>query len=365
MLTWVEISKNNLLYNIRQFKTLVTDSEFWPVVKSNAYGHGIKEIVSFLASNDDVSGFMVANLDEALAIKDLSNKPIIVLSYFDLEDNKILSNLDSQISLPVYDLDAIGRLAKMDNKFYLNVKVDTGTSRLGFRPEQLKGAIEKIEAADNLKVYSIFSHYAQSEAVDKEFTLKQLETFNNLTKDYKHYKRHTACSAASITLPASRGDIMRVGISFYGLWPSRATFSFGQDNHFDLKPILSWKTKVVQVKKLKKGDTIGYNRTYQCPKNCQIAVLPIGYNEGYDRLLSNQGEVLIKGRRCKIRGNICMNLSMVEIPEGLDIKVGETVTLIGSDQGENISTEELADKCQTINYEMVTRINPHIKRFLV
>lgn len=365
MLTWVEINKNNLLYNIKQFRNLAPDSQFWPVVKSNAYGHGLKDIVTELGSNEDISGFMVASLDEALNIKDLTNKPIVVLSYFDLEDSKILDNLDAQISLPVYDFDTIDYLAKLNNKFYLNVKVDTGTSRLGFRPADLAIAISKIEKAANLNVYSIFSHYAESESADQNFTKEQLKVFNNLTKDYKKYKLHTACSAATISLPEARGNMIRVGIGFYGLWPSKATADRAEKNNFDLKPILSWKTKVVQVKNLQKGDTIGYNRTYKCTNDCHIAVLPIGYNEGYDRLLSNQGEVLILGQRCKIRGNICMNLSMVEIPEHLDIKIGEVVTLLGSDQSENISAEEIAVKCQTINYEVVTRINPQIKRILV
>lgn len=364
MLTWIEINKNNLLHNIGQFKNLAPNSEFWPVVKSNAYGHGLKEIVSFLSDHKDVDGFMVASLEEALFIKDLSKKPIIILSYFDLEDLKSLEKLDSRISLPVYDFDTILALSKINNNFSLNVKIDTGTSRLGFRKEDLPQAIEKIESLDNLNVYSIFTHYAESESEDQLFTRQQLETFNNLTKDYKKYKLHTACSAASITLPEARTDMIRVGIAFYGLWPSHDTKEKAWQINMDLKPVLSWKTKVIQIKQLKKGDTIGYNRTYKCDKDCRIAVLPIGYNEGYDRSLSNKGEVLIGGLRCPVRGNICMNLTMVEIPESLDIKAGEEVVLLGQEK-DIISAEELAIKCQTINYEIVTRINPYIKRIVI
>jgi alanine racemase len=132
-----------------------------------------------------------------------------------------------------------------------------------------------------------------------------------------------------------------------------------------LQPLLTWKTKVIQIKQLKKGASIGYNRTYKCVKDCKIAVLPIGYNEGYGRLLSNSGEVLIKGQRCPIRGNICMNLSMVEIPDDLDIQIGEIVTLIGTDSGQNISVDDIAKKCQTINYEIVTKIKYSLPRMLI
>jgi len=362
MLTWIEINKNNILHNIRQFKSLAPHSELWPVVKSNAYGHGLEEIVRYLSNNEDISGFMVVNLDEAIQIKDLTSKPIIVLSYFDLEGKEALENLDSRISLPVYTLETIEQLSKLNNKFSLNVKIDTGTSRLGFTKAEFSQAIEKIKNIDSLSIYSIFTHYAESEAEDKTFTRKQLQEFQEVTKDFKEYKLHSACSAASISLPESQADIIRVGLSFYGLWPSQATKKIANIN---LLPIMTWKTKIIQVKNLKKGDTIGYNRTYQCTSDCQIAVLPVGYNEGYDRSLSNKSEVLINGIRCKIRGNICMNLSMIEIPNGLDVKVGDVVTLLGEDNKENISVEELADKCQTINYEIVTRINSNIKRIIL
>jgi alanine racemase len=364
-LTWIEINKKNILHNIRQFKNLAPNSEFWPVVKSNAYGHGSQEIVKFLADNEDVSGFMVANLDEALDIKNLTKKPIIVLSYFDREDVDSLKKVDSQISLPVYDLDTVDYLDSLKQEFLLNIKIDTGTARLGFKIEDTKEAIKYIETKKNLNIFSIFTHYAESEEEDQKFTKEQLEIFNKLTKDYKKYKLHSACSAASISLPESQGDIIRVGLSFYGLWPSEATRRKAWTSQLCLQPLLAWKTKVIQVKKVRKGDSIGYNRTYKCTEDCQIAVLPLGYNEGYDRLLSNKGEVLINGQACKIRGNICMNLTMVEIPDGLDVEVGEVVTLLGTDSDQKISAEDIASHCQTINYEIVTRINPSLERRIV
>lgn len=365
MLTWIEISKKNILHNIRQFKNLAPNSEFWPVVKSNAYGHGSQEIVEFLKDNKDVAGFMVANLDEALTIKELTKKPIIVLSYFDKEDTETLKQVDQQISLPIYDLETIEYLESLNKEILVNIKIDTGTSRLGVKIADTKNIISKIEVTKNLKIFSIFTHYAESETEDQIFTKKQLKTFQEITKDYKKYKLHSACSAATIALPESQRDIIRIGLAFYGLWPSPATKARAWTTQLDLRPLMTWQTKVIQIKQLKTGDSVGYNRTYQCQQDCQIAVLPIGYNEGYDRLLSNQGEVLIRGQKCKVRGNICMNLTMVEIPKGLEVKVGELVTLLGTDSDQNVSADDLAEQCQTINYEIVTRINPNLIRKIV
>jgi len=307
----------------------------------------------------------VANLEEALTIKNLTKKPIMVLSYFDLSDHFSLEKVDSQISLPVYDIDTINQLASLNRDFLLNVKIDTGTARLGFSQDQVRSAIDQVEKSKHLKIFSLFTHYAESEAEDQTFSKKQLADFQKITKNYKKYKIHSACTAASISLPLAQSNIIRAGLGFYGLWPSQVTKKRADQLAIDLRPLLSWKTKIVHIKQLKKGDSIGYNRTYRCKDDCQLAVLPIGYNEGYDRSLSNNSAVLISGQRYPVRGNICMNLTMVEIPKSLEVKVGEVVTLIGQDGGEKITVEELADYCQTINYEIVTRINPNLKRAII
>src|SRR3989339_1112339 len=154
-LTWLEINKTNILHNIGQFKKLAPHSQIWPVVKSNAYGHGLKEIVAYLSEHDDIGGFMVANLEEALTIKNLTKKPIMVLSYFDLSDHFSLEKVDSQISLPVYDIDTINQLASLNRDFLLNVKIDTGTARLGFSQDQVRSAIDQVEKSKHLKIFSL------------------------------------------------------------------------------------------------------------------------------------------------------------------------------------------------------------------
>ncbi len=362
MLTWLEINKKNLEYNLKQFKILAPYSEIWPVIKSNAYGHGFKNIAYLLNKNKDVSGFMVVNLDEGIELKELTNKPIIVLSYFDKEDHR-LKNVDN-ISLPIYDLNTaqfLNNLGQKRNKKYsINIKIDTGISRLGLRVEEAEEVIKKIVKKEYLKINSLYTHYAESESADQSFTVTQYKLFKKIVDKF-NLKSHSVCSAACISQSQAQSNIIRLGISLYGLWPSEATRKRGEEKKIELKPVLTWKTKVIQIKKIKKGESIGYDRTYKVNKDTKIAVLPIGYNEGYDRSLSNKSFVIIKDKKYPVRGNICMNLIMVEI-NNTNISVGEEVILLGNSKSKNIKVEELAKKARSINYEIITRINSSIKR---
>lgn len=368
MLTWLEINQKNLQHNLQQFKNILADSALWPVVKSNAYGHGLVEIVSLLDKDSNVDGLAVVNLDEALELNTLSSKPIMVLSYFEQDEEK-LKNLASNISLPVYTLEQAEYLdalaAKYSKKFTVNIKIDTGTGRLGFSLAEAESMINKVLAKANLQVNSIFSHFAESESDKTDFTKQQLAAFKDLSAKFPQIKKHIACSAATVNQSESRADLVRLGLSLYGLWPSEATKYQGYLAKLCLKPVLTWKTKIIQVKKVSAGQTIGYNRTYTCQEDCQIAVLPVGYNEGYPRSLSNEAFVLYRGKKYPVRGNICMNLMMVELPDDLSLKEGEEVVLLGRDEDSEISAEELASLAGTINYEIVTRINSKLPRIII
>lgn len=361
MITWIELNKNHLAHNIKQFKKITPQSEIWPVVKSNAYGHGLDQIVSLLNNNNDVAGLMTVNLEEAIALTKITTKSLIVLSYFDKVEEQLKIASDKKIILPIYDLATAEYLNSLAYKFLINIKIDTGTSRLGFRAEEALGVIKKIEKLENLEIISLFTHFAESENDDQTFTDQQVEKFNNITDQFPQYKKHAACSAASFSQPTAQGDIIRLGVSLYGLWPSEETKQRGKEKDVELKAVLSWKTKIIQIKDLKAGETVGYNRTWQADKDIKIAILPIGYNEGYDRLLSNKAQVIIKNKKYPVRGNICMNLSMIELPQDTDIEVGGVVTLLG----EEIRVEEIAEWSQTINYEVVTRINSNLPRIII
>lgn len=361
-ITWLEINKKNLLHNIRQFRQIAPKSELWPVVKSNAYGHGVSEVVDILKDNSDVSGFMVASLEEAMVIKNMTKKPIMVLSYFDRDDIELLKKVYSQISLPVYDFDTIDYLDDLKLDLNVNLKIDTGTSRLGFSYDVAEEAKKHLLGKKNLNLNSIFTHYAESEAEDQTFTKEQLSKFKQISKGYK---AHSACSAASIALPEAQADIIRLGLSLYGMWPSEVTKRRGWMLQVCLQPVLTWKTKIIQIKDIKKGDSVGYNRTYKLKEDAKLAIIPVGYNEGYSRALSNKSEVIIKGQKYPIRGNICMNMSMLELPVDSDIEVGDIVTLLGEDGGYRVSADDLARHAETINYEVTTKINSSLLRKIV
>ncbi len=367
--SFIEINRANLLHNLKQFKTMAASAEIWPVIKSNAYGHGLLEIGTILNTEALVAGFMVVNLTEAKLLRQQTQKPIMVLSYFDSLASEIKWAIDKKISLPIYDLETaklINDIAKQNNQVaVVNIKIDTGTGRLGVRAEEAVAFIKQIAALSSLNIFSLYSHLAESESDNLDFSKEQVARFLEICNQFPQYKKHIACSAASISLDSARFDIIRLGLSLYGLWPSAATKLRAKLQGLELKPVLSWQTSIIQIKKIKAGESIGYNRTYVAKNDCQIAILPVGYFEGYTRALSNKSRVLINGVSCPVRGNICMNLMMVELAQGQDFKVGDWAYLIGGQGEQVVSVEELAEQAATINYEIIARLNPNIFRKII
>lgn len=367
-LTCIEINSRNLQHNLRQFKNIAPQSELWPVVKSNAYGHGLLEVLSLLNDNSDVAGLACVNLDEALQIAKSSQHKIMVLSYFDFDELKIKQAIEQKIILPVYSSESFRYLqslaAELHTQIEVMVKIDSGTNRLGFKAEDEK-LVAEIMSAENFLVHSLYTHFAESEIANLDFSQEQLKYLKNYQAKYPRVKFHSACSAAAIAIPEARLDIVRLGLALYGLWPSTATQERGQKQAMDLRPVLSLKTKIIQIKKIQAQESVGYNRTFVADEDCSIAILPMGYYEGWPRILSNKGSVLINGQSCQIVGNICMNLTMVRLAEGLEVKVGDEVVLIGHSGMEYLSADQQASEAKTISYEIVTRLNADIPRIII
>lgn len=376
-LTWLEISKSSLIHNLKQFKRLVGDkTQLMAVVKSNAYGHDLVECAEiFEKAGADWLG--VVNLDEALALKRASvRKPVMVLSYFNTSTDSLkhlLQAVKKGVRLPIYDLKTakwLSRIAlKAHKTAHLHVKIDTGTSRLGVLPRESVGLIKRLLKLPNLQLEGLFSHLADSENPNQTFTHKQIDIFEKIIKNLEKSGidipiKHMACSAAIILNKRSWFDMVRVGISLYGLYSVKNGWQKVRQKYpwFSLKPALSWYTKIIQVKELPADTNIGYGLTYKTKKKTKIAVLPIGYWEGYDRKLSNSGEVLIHGQRAPVLGRVCMNITMVDVSHIPNVRVGDRATLIGRDGDEEVTADKLAKKIGTINYEVVTRINPLLKR---
>lgn len=369
-LTRVTISRSALHHNIRGIKKIIGNAAFMAVVKSNAYGHDA-EIISRLCEHDQsVDWFGVAQIDEALHLRSLGiRKPILVLSYY--QKQRLGEAIRNAISLVVADNQQLRDIAtaakKTHRKANVHVKVDTGAGRIGFSVSEAMELLSKWNER-HVRIEGVFSHLSDAED-SPAFTHGQLEKFSQLT----HFPLrtaplyHIAASAAALYLPESTKDMSRIGITLYGLWPSANTKKRAQraNKKISLMPVAQWETTIAQVRHHPKGKPISYGRTYTTARDCKVAILPVGYYEGYDRGLSNKGDVLIHGKRCPVRGRICMNLTMVDVTHVPQAKAGDTVVLMGGKGKEKITADEIAAKLSTINYEVVARINAIVPRILI
>jgi alanine racemase len=376
--TWVEISKSALLHNIREVKSLIgKNTKLISVIKANAYGHGLCEIADIIENESDY--LAVINLDEAKELRESEIKtPIIVLGYTSESVKDILWAIQERVELVANSLTHAERLSKLienssggADDLKIHVKIDTGMGRMGIMVENAVDYIKKINELPHLRIKGVMSHFADT--VDhKDYAKEQLQKFENIK--FQLFKEkiepplwHIAKTEAIFDFPESHLDAIRLGVGLYGLWPDKKLIDRVHVTHadFNLKPALSWKTKVLQVKDYPKGEFVGYGCTHKTKRETKIAIFPVGYYEGYDRGLSNKSEVLINGKRCPIIGRICMNMSMADVTDVPKARRDDDVILIGNQIDEEISADELAEKLNTINYEVVTRINPKIERRIV
>ena len=374
-LIWVELSKKSLLKNLQTFRSLLgPEVKFCPVVKSNAYGHGAVQM-ALMIQDSGLAGWLAVNsVDEGLDLRRRGIKlPALVLGYVPLE--RLSDAVLHDLRLTVYNQETVAKLRslKTKKKIRLHIKLETGTNRQGV---DLKGALQlakMIKGSGNLLLEGYSTHFANIEdTTDRSFAGQQLQRYQKMLdelekKGYKAPVNHIACTAASLVFPQTRLQLARIGIGLYGLWPSRETMVSlkEQGSEFKLEPVLSWKTRVAQVKTVAAGEYISYGCTFRTSRKTRIAVLPVGYYDGYDRKLSNTAYVLIKGKRAPIRGRVCMNLCMADITDIPGVKPEDEVVLLGKQNKERISAEQMAQWIGTINYEVVTRINPMLPRVVV
>jgi len=374
--SWVEINKKVLQHNIEQFQKLIGDKiKLVAIVKANAYGHGLVEVAK-IAVSSKVNWLGVDSIDEALKLRKAGiDAPILILGYTLLSKLKEVIKYD--LRQVVYNKETIVELAKQatkqKKKVKIHLKVETGTLRQGLRKDELLELARFIKKHSQIQIEGIYTHYANIEdTTDYGYAQLQLKRFKQavdlLEKNgIKVPIKHTACSAAIILFPETYFNMVRLGISMYGLWPSKETFVSTQEKNrqINLEPVLTWKTRIAQIKNIKAGDPVGYGLTERVSRDSKIAVLPVGYWDGYDRKLSGIGNVLIKGKRCKLLGRVCMNMIVVDVTDIVDAKLEDEVIILGKQGKEEITVEEIAQKIGTINYEVVTRINPLIPRIIV
>ena len=374
--TWVEISEKAVKHNISELQNLLSPKvRFCAVVKANAYGHGQKEIVN-IASRVGVDAFAVDSLDDALELrKRLPSALIFILGY--TLKNRLYEVVEANLHATVYDHESICLLEEAATKLakaaYANLKLETGTNRQGVREEDLVGILETFKNSPHVKLDGVSTHYANIEdTTDPSYATMQYAKYGQMVDiifehGFEPNHLHTACSAAIILYPDTHGTLARAGISMYGIWSSDQVEQTARRHsvHCDLESVLSWKTRIAQIKHVPAGEPIGYGLSERVSRDCRIAVLPVGYWDGYDRKLSGIGYVLVKGQRCKIVGRICMNMCMIDVSSVPNIEVEEEVILLGRAGRFSIRAKEFASWCETIPYEVVTRINPQIPRIVV
>lgn len=366
--TWVEISLDALRSNIEGFqKILPAGMKQMAVVKADAYGHGAVEVSKeVLAAGVDYLG--VAFFDEALELRNAGiTAPILVLGYTPPEGVERARELDVTIAVYSYDVLKELQAQQQKKKLKIHIKLDTGMGRLGLHTEA--DAIPFIEQAltlPNVEVEGLFTHYANADEVDKSYTLEQYRRFERIVsyftdKGVKLPYIHAGNSAAAIDLPGLTYSMVRLGISMYGLYPSGDV----DQTKIALKPVLSLKTGIVHLKTLPPDSGVSYGTIYHTKGEEQIGTLPIGYADGYSRMLSGKAEVLVRGKRVPVVGRICMDQCMINVSGVKDVQSLDEVVLIGEQDGERITAEEIADQLDTVNYEVICMISHRVARVYV
>ncbi|MDD5449619.1 MAG: alanine racemase [Candidatus Omnitrophica bacterium] len=362
--TWAEIDLDAIRYNFSQIKkSLSSGVKIMAVVKANAYGHGILEVSSAL-SGSGVDYLGVATMDEAVNLRRCSiKKPILVLG--SILGHEIEAALKYDITLTACHHDLLKELDKRalneGKKIKIHLKVDTGMGRIGVWHDEALNFIKWLSDSKNLFLEGIYTHFS-SAGRDELFTNYQMESFERLLGQFEKEGiriplKHAANSIATIDLKRSHLNMVRPGIIIYGMYPKKGFAKF-----FKLKPALSLKTKIVYIKDLPQGRSISYGRTYIADKDTRIATLPIGYADGYERILSNKAYVLVKGKRARVVGKVTMDQVMIDVGHIRNAGIGDEVVLIGKQGRDRITTEELARLCGTIPYEIVCSIGSRVPR---
>lgn len=387
--SWLELSAGSLRHNVEVFRALEASAGgprgmLGAVLKGNAYGHGLQETLPLIHPRVDM--LYLISPQDGLAVRafererGLEQRQVLVIGAIGAEEAVALARegVDAVVADSSWaEAGAVLRAAKLERPLRVHVHIDTGLGREGFTLEQLPRDTGFLsEYRDVFEVVGALSHFSNTEDVTEQgYALAQLDAFEQGTARLveqltpaRPLQRHIAASAASLVLPRARYDALRVGIALYGLWPSvetRLSARLVLGEVPTLKPVLSWRCRSQAVKWLPTGSYVGYGCTYRCSEPTRIAVLPVGYFDGYPRLVSGKAHVLVNGRRCPVLGRVMMNHLIVDVTRATTDERPVTATLLGHDGDETVSAEALATWAQTIHYEVVTRLGAHLRRVVV
>ncbi|MCM1259198.1 MAG: alanine racemase [Roseburia sp.] len=365
---YAKIDLDAIVHNMESMHQNISEqTDILAVVKTDGYGHGAVEIAREIEPLSYLRGFAVATPEEAFILRRQGiKKTVLILGYSFPEHYSQM--VEEEIRPCIFSretADLFSREAKRQGKVMpIHIAVDTGMSRIGYQVcMESVLEIKEIATLNNIEIEGIFTHFAKADEKDKSAAAEQLNLFKKmldmLEKEGIHIPvRHCSNSAGIAEIPEANFDMVRAGITLYGLWPSEEV----SRNSLDLKPAMEIKSKIVYIKPLKKGRTVSYGGTYQMKRDGVVATIPVGYGDGYPRSLSNKGYVLIHGKKAPILGRICMDQFMVDVTDIKEARLYDTVTLLGKDQGEIITMEELGELSGRFNYEFACNVGKRIPR---
>jgi alanine racemase len=363
--TVAEISKSNLKENLKFIRSLAPNTAVMAIVKANAYGHGILPVSDLLRS-EGVEFLGVAFPEEGIRLRQSGDSgPIVVLVPAMAEEAMLFCEYDLQPA--VSNMEFVEAMSKAASKLQVQAKlhlfIETGMNREGIYPEDTLKFLEYAKKLPNIEFIGICTHFATSSG-DLEYAKLQLSIFNNLldkltsaSHSFKYI--HTSNSGAIANLPEARFNLVRPGMALYGYPPDKSLFG-----KFDVKPVLTLKSRVALIRRIKAGDTVGYGREFKASKDTSIATIPIGYGDGYFKTLTHKTQCLIAGKFYNMVGTICMDECMVELGDD-DVRIGDEVILIGTQGKHSISAYDLSEKIGTIPYEITTAISARVPRIYV
>jgi alanine racemase len=381
-LTWAEIDLKAVSHNVKELRNITNpDAKLMAVVKANAYGHGLLEVAGTTLENG-ADSLGVARLCEGKKIREAGlDAPILILGYTSFSDAKELVKHDLTQTICSFDnAHALSEaVLNTGEKIKIHLKVDTGMGRLGLLPDKLMQTgildaedkraateVESIAKLPGVELEGIFTHFAAADRTDKTYAGKQMELFSDFIDTLKRAGieipvKHAANSAAVIDMPESHLDMVRTGISLYGLYPSNEV----NKAKVTLIPAMEFKTKIVHLKHVSAGFKVSYGSTYETQNDTNIATVPVGYADGYNRLLSSKGHMLICGKKAPVIGRVCMDMTMLDVGHIPEAVPEDEVVIFGKQGDLSITADEVASSLNTINYEVVSTITERVPRIFL
>lgn len=353
--TYTKINLGAIQRNAEAIKAH-TGKQLIAVIKADAYGHGMIRVAEILSASADM--FAVATTEEGIKLRQAGiQKPILIL--FSSLTEEATQIVEQGLTPTVADWKFASRLNEVASRTAkIHVNINTGMNRNGIRWTEAAQFLNRLKTLERLEIEGLFTHLATADEKDKSFVSVQLERFSSLPSSSSGEMRHAANSAATLAVPASHFDAVRPGLSLYGIYPA-------SEKPIMLEPALTWKTRVGWVGSISEAEGVSYGLTYKASRQTRIAMVQIGYADGYRRALSGVGEVLIDGVRCPIIGRVCMDVSVVALSDTTDVSVGAEVVLIGKQGDAEIRADEIANRAGTIPYEILTQIGRRVSRIYI